>query len=741
LLTVVTTVFLALGAAEYFLEKRDDYNQLYSELAITVDQLAQGLVLPLWNLDTDLAVKIAESAMRNRAVSAVRITAPGIPGTVVSLIRNDQGSPSLGEPTEESDQRIAQQKEIFHGEQLLGHVEVFFTTRYARDALYFFLIVLVGKTVFVNVLLVTSLYLILNRQVTRPLKAVEAYALAVSAGEPGNAKVPGSVFLIEFENLRIAIENMVEELKARYHELDQSKNALMVAEKRYRDIFENALMGIFQSTPDGRFLAANTAMATLLGYETPKELIEAVTDIERQVYEEPETRQELRRLLSLHGEVAGHLIRFKRRDGETRWGMMHARVMHDPDGNVLFEGMIEDFTERRRAEKELAASEEKFRNIVDSSPMAMYFYRLEPDGRLVLTGVNPAADVVMGFPHQALVGRTIEEVFPHLAGTPVPERYRQVAKGEIGPQSYQAAFQDERRSANHDIHVFRTGPAAIAVDILDITERVRLQEMMIQSEKMASVGGLAAGMAHEINNPLSSILQAAQVSLMQLDPTVPANMAAAEECGCSLETVRCYLEKRRVLKFLAGIQEAGKRAAQIVASMLEFSRKSESRRALANINDVLDKSVELASTDYDLKKKYDFRHITITRDYAPELPEVSCTRTEIEQVILNLLKNAAQAMAGHPPGEGGPSIALRTSRHDDTVRIEVADNGPGMVEAVRRRVFEPFFTTKEPGQGTGLGLSVSYFIITANHGGAICVESEPGKGARFIIDLPIGEGA
>jgi polar amino acid transport system substrate-binding protein len=737
LLTVVTLVFLVSGTFEYFQEKQESYDQLHSELAITADQLAQGLALPLWNVDTDLAMKIAESAMRNRAVSMVRVTSPEMPGAVVSLVRDEQGAPVFGEQTGLPDQFVSQQRDISYGDRRLGRVEVFFTTRYVSEALSLFLFVLGGRILAVNVLLVTSLYLILHRQVTRPLKAVEAYALAVGEGRTPSVNMSGNVFVVEFENLRSVIENMVEELKTRYRELEQSKNALAAAEKRYRNIFENALMGIFQSTPDGRYLTANPAMAEILGYDSPKELITSVTDIGRQVYEDPETRTTFRDLLSRYGEVSGHLIRFKRRDGEIRWGRLYARAMSDAHDTIVIEGTLEDFTERRRAEKELAASEEKFRSIVESSPMAMYFYQLMPDGRLILTGVNPAADDVMGFSHQEFLGRPLEEVFPNLAGTHVPELYRQVARGEIGPQSYQSAYQDERVSAHHDVHVFRTGPDAIVVEILDVTERVRLQEMMIQSEKMASVGGLAAGMAHEINNPLSSILQAAQVSLMQLDPAVPANLTAAEQCGCTLEAVHCYLEKRRVLKFLDGIQEAGKRAAQIVSSMLEFSRKSESRRAAVDINAILDKSVELASTDYDLKKKYDFRHITIVRQYAPGLPEVCCTRTEIEQVLLNLLKNAAQAMAGAPPGEGGPTIALRTARGAGTVRIEVADNGPGMAETVRRRVFEPFFTTKEPGQGTGLGLAVSYFIITSNHGGSIRVESEPGKGARFIIELPI----
>jgi signal transduction histidine kinase len=152
---------------------------------------------------------------------------------------------------------------------------------------------------------------------------------------------------------------------------------------------------------------------------------------------------------------------------------------------------------------------------------------------------------------------------------------------------------------------------------------------------------------------------------------------------------------------------------------------------------LMDKTVELAANDYDLKKKYDFRHIELVRDYAPDLPGIHCTPTEIEQVLLNLLKNSAQAMAGRPKDSTEPPrITLRTRLQHDKVCIQVLDNGPGMDEETRKRVFEPFFTTKSVGEGTGLGLSVSYFIITTNHGGSFTVDSEPGKGACFTILLP-----
>jgi signal transduction histidine kinase len=175
--------------------------------------------------------------------------------------------------------------------------------------------------------------------------------------------------------------------------------------------------------------------------------------------------------------------------------------------------------------------------------------------------------------------------------------------------------------------------------------------------------------------------------------------------------------------------------------VLSFARKSDSEPVPQNLVDLLEQTVTIAGSDYDLKKKFDFRHIEIVREYENELPAVLCDPSMIQQVILNLLRNAAEAMQEDNAKEDAqkPRITLRLASEQEAnlVRIEVEDNGSGLDEATRKRVFEPFFTTKPPGEGTGLGLSVSYFIITEHHGGRMRVESTLGNGANFIIKLPV----
>ena len=277
--------------------------------------------------------------------------------------------------------------------------------------------------------------------------------------------------------------------------------------------------------------------------------------------------------------------------------------------------------------------------------------------------------------------------------------------------------------------------AVIRID--DVTDRIRIEEMMIQSEKMLSVGGLAAGMAHEINNPLAGILQNIQVIQNRLFGDLPKNHQIAESLGLSLDAIKHYMDKRNIEEMIETIMASGQRAAKIVDNMLSFSRKSDSRHLAQDLATLMDQTVELAENDYDLKKKYDFRRIRVTRDYETDMPKVHCEPSKIQQVLLNILKNGAQAMALGTVEDAPATLHIKIYRHEDMARIEVTDNGPGMDESVRRRVFEPFFTTKAVGIGTGLGLSVSYFIITENHRGQLSVESKPGQGSRFIIELPI----
>jgi PAS domain S-box-containing protein len=377
-------------------------------------------------------------------------------------------------------------------------------------------------------------------------------------------------------------------------------------------------------------------------------------------------------------------------------------------------------------------------NIINSMPSVLI--GVDSDGRVMQW--NREAERVTGASAGEAEGRLLTEVFPELAGDLSKVRQAMIDGGPQKEEKVVRMIDGERRI--HDITVYSLEDidgAVIRVD--DVTDRVQIEEMMIQSEKMLSVGGLAAGMAHEINNPLAGIIQNVQVMRNRLSKGLSRNRQAAERSGTTIEAIESYMQKRGIHAMIESIMASGRQAAKIVENMLSFSRKGDSRLRPYDLAELLDKTVELASNDYDLKKKYDFRKIRIRREYDPATPSVPCEATKIQQVLLNLLKNSAHAMVAEHNLEQGmrggrpPEFILRLRPEDKLVRIEVEDNGPGMDETTRKRVFEPFFTTKDTGIGTGLGLSVSYFIITENHGGTMAVESAPGQGTKFIIQLPV----
>ncbi|BBO83739.1 hypothetical protein DSCO28_43050 [Desulfosarcina ovata subsp. sediminis] len=392
--------------------------------------------------------------------------------------------------------------------------------------------------------------------------------------------------------------------------------------------------------------------------------------------------------------------------------------------------------ESREAEQEMARMRHYLKHFVDAMPSVLV--GVDRNGRV--TQWNRSAARMTDIDDTQALGRPVTGLLPLLA--PYSEmmdaainegRARQVEKALCN-------YREQPFFADIMVYPIEAGTekgAVIRVD--DVTQRVHMETMMVQTEKMMSVGGLAAGMAHEINNPLGGMLQSLQNVIRRLSTGLTANEADAAACGTRLETIRCYLEKRDIFRFLENIRISGERASRIVENMLSFSRRSESHKTPVALADLLDKAVELAAHDYDLKKKFDFRHIRIERRYEPDLPPVPCVATEIEQVIFNLLRNAAQAMGEDGGHREAPCITLQLQREEAFAKIEIADNGPGMDEARRKRIFEPFFTTKEVGVGTGLGLSVAYFIVTNNHNGSMTAESAPGKGASFIVRLPLAD--
>ncbi|MBG3876696.1 PAS domain-containing protein [Desulfovibrio oxamicus] len=392
---------------------------------------------------------------------------------------------------------------------------------------------------------------------------------------------------------------------------------------------------------------------------------------------------------------------------------------------------------RRRAasERQLRRLRNLLANTLDSMPSVIV--GVSPEG-LVTHWNRHAADATGQETHEA-VGRPLGEVFPRLEKLK-PLVFEALEGGQV--RDGQRLLRHDGDMVRHeDVTVFplvANGTQGAVIRVDDVTERERIREMMIQTEKMLTVGGLAAGMAHEINNPLGGILHAVQNMRRRVEAGRPDNEAAAREAGLSMDQVRGYLERREILRMLEDIAASGARAAHIVANMLDFSRRTDGAFVPQDLHRLIENTLELAANDYDLKKLYDFRTLRVVRHYSPMLPPVPCLPTEVEQVLLNLFKNAAQALASMPPPDGAPpTLTIRTERHHDLVAVTVSDNGPGMTPEVRARVFDPFYTTKPPGEGTGLGLSVSYFLITHNHGGSFALHSEPGKGAHFTFTLPL----
>lgn len=501
---------------------------------------------------------------------------------------------------------------------------------------------------------------------------------------------------------------------------------------RVRGIVDNVADGIIAIDARGYIEFFNSAAERLFGYSAGEVMgrnVRMLAPGEHGANHDRYLADYLRthepRIIGIGREVEG-----VRKDGSTF--PMHLSVGEiEVEGFNGFIGVVHDLSARKAAEREVSEARAFLQAILDSMPSIL----VGVDTQARITHWNRAAAEAQRLTLDDALGCHFSVLFPQLSlgANELLDAIRE--RRALRRERLLVRRGQELRYA--DVLVFpldhASGGAVIRID--DVTERVRIEEMMVQTEKIMSVGTMAAGMAHEINNPLGILSQGCQNLLRRVSPEIAENAASAAELGVTLEQIRDYLERRGFFRFIEGMQEATGRANRIVTDMLTYCRRSTSSFEPVRLDALIDAALRLASHDYDLKKSYDFRRIRIVRDSTLEFDEIRCDAMAIQQVLLNLLRNAAQALAEGFSGDA-PEVVIRLRDEGPWVRIELSDNGPGMSADVARRLFEPFFTTKPVGMGTGLGLSVSYFIVTEQHRGTLEVVSEPGRGATFVLRLP-----
>ena len=571
---------------------------------------------------------------------------------------------------------------------------------------------------------VITLLIVFHLFIDRPLNRLVAATDGVADGRFEKIE---TIARSEFGRLMASFNAMVERLEREQAQVSDLIHQLKESETRFKAL-HNASFGGIGIHDGGVILACNQGLADITGYSMDELIgMEGMSLI-----------AERDRAMVMRNIAAGYEKPYEaigvRKNGEEFPIRLEGRNI-PYKGKTVRTTEFRDITRQKQAEQDLRHLKNYLANIIDSMPSVLV--GVDREGRV--TQWNRQAQRTTGVSLVDARSRPLTDVFPRLREaldsieTAIRERrvlrHIRVPRQQAGGMGYE------------DVTIFPltgNGVEGAVIRVDDVTERVRLEEMMIQSEKMLSVGGLAAGMAHEINNPLAGILQNALVLENRLLGDLPANHHAAEAAGMSLEGLRAYLASRKLPGMIGNIRESANRAAEIVRNMLSFARKSDRVVSRQDLGDLLDQTLELVRTDYNMKKRYDVKQIRIERAYDPSVPSVPCEASKLQQVFLNILKNGAEAMAETVDARDPPAFVLRVEDDGDWVRVEIEDNGPGMADAIRRRIFEPFYTTKPVGQGTGLGLSVSYFIVTEDHGGEMAVRRAEGGGTCFVIRLPKG---
>ncbi len=513
----------------------------------------------------------------------------------------------------------------------------------------------------------------------------------------------------------------------------EAESALKESERIHRIMLETSPNPIVYYNSTGEVSYLNPAFTRVFGWHLAEvfgKRIDFVPDEKKE-----ETKQALKRTFANPDGNHDFITQRYTKKRELLDVSINSAIHQSEDGlSTSTVVNFADITKIKQTEQELRNSKNFIRSIINSMPSLL----IGVDDKGTITQWNTEAERLTGILTMDAEGKVLEELFPQLL--PYLTHLMEIVENKTIQKISKVVFNIGKKEMLTDITVYpiiSETERGVVIRVDDIQDRVKIEEMMVQSEKMLSVGGLAAGMAHEINNPLAGMLQNVQVIKNRLTNKLPANINAAIECNIDLDNLKLYMEERKILSMMDLVTSSGFRAAKIVENMLSFSRKSNQEKSINDAVDVMETAIDLVSNDYRMKKQFDFKSIKIVKDYPEKELMVACSKNELQQVFLNILKNGAEAMVDSCVSN--PELYIRIYKKQDLVVFEIKDNGPGIVNEIKKRVFEPFFTTKAVGLGTGLGLSVSYFIITENHGGTLLVESLENQGATFIVELPLNE--
>ncbi len=521
------------------------------------------------------------------------------------------------------------------------------------------------------------------------------------------------------------------------------EQALQKAELRYRDIFTNAAIGIAQSTLEGRFLRVNPALSSMLGYASPTEMVIGIQNIREQVYADEKDRDHFLHNLMQHGRVVGFETRMRKKDGQIVWVALNCRLVKDDEENPRYlDTFINDITGRKEAEQAFQEQAQLLSGVLEGMEAAVFIVDMESH---TIIEANAVAESLFGNKQEKILGRECTMLLAsdgkkhscHELKGPMRniETTLELPNGEILP-------------VQRTITPLEMGGKKLIVEtMIDISERKALERQLTYTQKLESVGELAAGIAHEINTPIQYIgdntrfLQDAFGDLLELHNeanSILSNVGGSnnpESCKVAFrEALRKadieYLSEE-VPKAVQQTLEGVEHVSSIVKAMKQFSHPDTGESVLTDINKAIENTIAISRNEW----KY---HSQILTNLPDDLPLVECSPGDINQVLLNVLVNAAHAVT-EAVGDSGDtgSIEISTCKQGDFVEISIRDTGAGIAPENRDRVFNPFFTTKEVGKGTGQGLAICYNIVVKKHAGSLDFHSTVGQGTTFYIRLPI----